>query len=58
MTGNLDVEDVAGALQVSIGLFLRQLRQVKAEGELSLPETSALKRLEGGGSACNRWGRR
>jgi DNA-binding MarR family transcriptional regulator len=49
MGQDLDVVDVAGALQVSIGLFLHQLRQVKAEGELSLPETSALKRLEGGG---------
>lgn len=43
------VEDVAAALQLSIGLFLRRLRQVQAEDELTLPEASALKRLDRGG---------
>jgi DNA-binding MarR family transcriptional regulator len=46
-----DVHDVAGALQVSIGLLRRRLRQVQAEGELTLPETSALARLDRGGPA-------
>ncbi len=41
--------EVAGALHVSIGLFLRQLRQLKAEGELTLPESSALARLDRSG---------
>jgi DNA-binding MarR family transcriptional regulator len=45
------VEDVAAALQMSIGLCLRRLRQVQAEDELTLPEASALKRLERGGPA-------
>ncbi len=43
------VDDVAGALQMSIGLFIRQLRQMQAEGDLSLPEASALKRLDRSG---------
>jgi DNA-binding MarR family transcriptional regulator len=44
-----DVDDVAAALQMSIGLCVRQLRQKQTEGDLSLPEASALKRLEVGG---------
>jgi DNA-binding MarR family transcriptional regulator len=44
-----DVDDVAAALQMSIGLFVRQLRQMQAEGDLSLPEASALKRLDRSG---------
>lgn len=46
-----DVDQVAGALRVSIGLLVRRLRQVQAEGELTLPETSALARLDRGGPA-------
>ena len=34
---------------MSIGLFVRRLRQVPAEGDLTLPETSALARLDRGG---------
>src|SRR5271167_1256530 len=41
-----NVEAVAGALRVSIGLLVRRLRQSRADGELTLPETSALARLE------------
>lgn len=44
-----DVAQVAAALQVSIGLLLRRVRQAQAEGELTLPETSALARLDRGG---------
>ena len=47
LTGGVD--DVAAALQMSIGLFIRQLRQMPAEGDLSLPEASALKRLDWSG---------
>jgi DNA-binding MarR family transcriptional regulator len=43
------VDDVAASLQMSIGLFIRQLRQMQAVGDLSLPEASALKRLDRGG---------
>src|SRR5712692_8182577 len=46
-----DVSEVAGALQVSIGLLRRRLRQVQADGEITLPETSALARLDRGGPA-------
>jgi DNA-binding MarR family transcriptional regulator len=42
---------VAAALYLSVGLFKRRLRQTPAEGELSLPESSALRRLERGGPA-------
>jgi DNA-binding MarR family transcriptional regulator len=44
-----DVKDVAAALQMSIGLCIRQLRQMPAEGDLSLPEASVLKRLDRSG---------
>jgi DNA-binding MarR family transcriptional regulator len=43
--------EVAAALYLSVGLFKRRLRQMPAEGELSLPESSALRRLERGGPA-------
>jgi len=44
-----DVNNVAAALQMSIGLCIRQLRQMPAEGDLSLPEASVLKRLDRSG---------
>ena len=40
---------MAAALSLSIGLLLRRLRQLKAEGELTLPESAALARLDRGG---------
>jgi DNA-binding MarR family transcriptional regulator len=49
MIRELEVDDVAGALRVSIGLLLRRLRQVQADDELTLPESSALARLDRGG---------
>ena len=49
MQQNPDVHEVASALRVSIGLLLRRLRQVQADGELTLPESSALARLDRGG---------
>ncbi len=45
-----DVGEVAAALRDSIGLLRRRLRQVKAErGDLTLPESAALVRLDRGG---------
>jgi DNA-binding MarR family transcriptional regulator len=41
--------DVALSLRASIGLLLRRMRQAKADGELTLPETAALTRLDRGG---------
>jgi DNA-binding MarR family transcriptional regulator len=46
-----DVYDVAAALRVSIGLLLRRMRQVRPDDELSLPESSALARLDRAGPA-------
>ena len=51
MTEEPDVREVAAALQMSIGLLRRRLRQVRPEGELTLPEISALARLDRGGPA-------
>jgi len=49
MEQELNVNDVARALYLSVGLFVRRLRQAQAEGELTLPESSALARLDRGG---------
>ena len=51
MNQHPDVQDVAAALRVSIGLLLRRLRQERVEGELTLPESSALTRLDRNGPA-------
>jgi DNA-binding MarR family transcriptional regulator len=48
-----DVHEVAGALRVSIGLLSRMMRQVRPDGELTLPESSALARLDRGGPATS-----
>jgi DNA-binding MarR family transcriptional regulator len=49
MSQDPDVDDVAAALQMSIGLCIRQLRQIQTQGDLSLPEASVLKRLDRSG---------
>ncbi|HEX3388178.1 MAG TPA: MarR family transcriptional regulator [Streptosporangiaceae bacterium] len=46
-----DATEVAAVLRVSIGLLLRRMRQARPDGELSLPETSALARLDRSGPA-------
>lgn len=51
MARDPEIDAVAGALHVSIGLLLRRLRQSRVEGELTLPEVSALARLDRGGPA-------
>ncbi len=48
-----DVDDVAEALLVSIKLLVRRVRRLQAEGDLTLPETSALARLDRGGPATS-----
>jgi DNA-binding MarR family transcriptional regulator len=52
---DLDVTEVAGALRVSVGMLVRKLKQVSAAGdeELTVPETSALSRLDRGGPATS-----
>lgn len=49
MGSSPDPYDIAAALRVSIGLFVRELRKVQGEGGLSMPETSALARLDRNG---------
>ena len=49
MSQELDALEVAGALRVSIGLLVRRVRQAKSDGDLTLPESSALARLDRGG---------
>ena len=51
MVTDLEVEEVAAALYLSVGLFKRRLRQLSAPGELTLPESSALRKLDRGGPA-------
>jgi DNA-binding MarR family transcriptional regulator len=53
MSQCLDANDVAGALRVSIGLLVRRLRQAKSDGDLTLPESTALARLDRGGPATS-----
>lgn len=45
------VDDLAAALQDGISLLARRLRQAPTPGELTLPERSALSRLDRGGPA-------
>jgi len=40
-----NVNEVAAAIQTSIGTFVRQIRTLTVAGELTLPEYSALRRL-------------
>ena len=53
MADDPDIRDVAAALRVSVGLLLRRMRQVRVEGELTVPETSALARLDRSGPATS-----
>src|SRR5579863_6689423 len=51
MSVDQEAEEIAAALYLSVGLFKRRIRQTPVEGELSLPESSALRRLERSGPA-------
>jgi DNA-binding MarR family transcriptional regulator len=48
-----DDTEVAAALQGAIGLLVRKMRQAHLPGELTLAESSALKRLDKGGPATS-----
>ncbi len=48
-----DATEVAAALRVSVGMLYRRMRQVRPPGELSLPESAALARLERSGPATS-----
>jgi DNA-binding MarR family transcriptional regulator len=49
MGQDLDANEVAGALRVSIGVLVRRLRQARSDSDLTLPESTALARLDRGG---------
>lgn len=49
VTSDPEVDEVAAALHVSVGLLLRRLRQAQVQGELTLPERAALTHLDRGG---------
>jgi DNA-binding MarR family transcriptional regulator len=53
MSEGPDAGDVAHALMSSIGLVVRSARRLRSDGEVSMPELSALKRLERGGPATS-----
>jgi DNA-binding MarR family transcriptional regulator len=46
MTREINVDEIAGSLRLSLGILIRRLRQVKSQGELTLPEISVLARLD------------
>jgi DNA-binding MarR family transcriptional regulator len=50
---NTDVDEVAAALRVAVGMVMRKLKQAQLPGELTLAETSALSRLDRGGPATS-----
>jgi DNA-binding MarR family transcriptional regulator len=49
MHSDQDTEQVASELMTNIGLLVRRLRQAQAGGEITMPETSVLARLDRGG---------
>ena len=51
MNDEPDAAEVAAGLRVTIGMLVRRLRLVQSEGELTMPESSALARLDRGGPA-------
>jgi DNA-binding MarR family transcriptional regulator len=44
-----EIEELAGALRVSVGMLVRRLKQTEPSEDLTMPETSALSRLDRGG---------
>ena len=49
--GDVAAQEVAASLRTSIGFLVRRIKQVRGEGDLTLPESSALSRLDRGGAA-------
>jgi DNA-binding MarR family transcriptional regulator len=46
MAADPEIRHVASVLRLSVGLLLRRMRQVRVDGELTLPEGAALSRLD------------
>ena len=53
MAQDPDAEQIAAALLMSIRLLVQRSRQTSTGGDLTLPERSALARLDGGGPATS-----
>jgi DNA-binding MarR family transcriptional regulator len=53
MPDDVDTVGVADALFASVGLLVRRLRQLPADGEVTMPERSALSRLDRDGPATS-----
>lgn len=53
MRDELNADEVAAALQVSIGVFVRRLRQSPLADDLTVPEMAALSRLDRSGPATS-----
>jgi DNA-binding MarR family transcriptional regulator len=51
MVDDLNINEVAAAIQTSIGIYVRQMRLRSVPADLTLPEYSALRRLSRDGSA-------
>jgi len=49
MARRADTDQLAAALRVGVGVLVRRLRQTKADGELTLPQSTALARLDRAG---------
>jgi len=48
-----DINEVAAAVRIAVGMLVRKLKQVPAADDLTLAETSALSRLDRGGPATS-----
>jgi DNA-binding MarR family transcriptional regulator len=44
-----EIEELAAGLRVSVGMLVRRLKQAEPADDLTMPETSALSRLDRGG---------
>ena len=53
MVGDPGIDELVADLSASIGLLVRRLRQRKADGELSMPESTCLSRLDREGPATS-----
>ncbi|MCU1457154.1 MAG: regulatory protein MarR [Actinomycetia bacterium] len=49
MAKSINVEELAGAIRITVGVLIRRVRQTPIEGEPTLSEASALSRLDRGG---------
>jgi DNA-binding MarR family transcriptional regulator len=53
MSDEVDTDGIAAALFASVSLLVRRIRQVPAEGGLTMPERQALSQLDRGGPATS-----